>query len=166
MGVVVAPGAGAAETKVPESCSNFNGYFNISEPKPAIVLASAVAVPAPMITSWPMKKPSMLPIGITLSPAATGAVLGTDGPGVVAAGAGAAVVGAGVVAAVVAAAVVAAGAGAAGAALHHLPWHLADNTGQVVPMGAQYLHGLPFAITSRTYWKSISGTQWNQCINP
>ena len=100
-------GAGAAplaETRVPASCSNFNGNFKISEPKPAIVLTSAVGVPAPMITSWPTQKPAVLTIGITLSPAETGAVMGA---------AGAAVVAAGVVAAVVGAAVVSAGVGAA-----------------------------------------------------
>jgi len=104
----------------------------------AVVAASVVAA----VVSAAVVAASVVAAGATVVAAAV----------VAAAVVAAAVVAAGatvVAAAVVAAAVVA--AGAAGAALHHLPWHLADNTGQVVPVGAQYLHGLPFAMTSRTY---------------
>merc|ERR1719482_2448057 len=49
---------------------------------------------------------------------------------------------------------------------HHLPSHSGVSAGQVVPLGAQYLHGFPLLITSTKYAKSMSGTQENQCMRP
>merc|ERR1719324_307454 len=49
---------------------------------------------------------------------------------------------------------------------HQWPWHSGVRDGHSMPLNCQYLHGFPLLITSTTYWKSMFGTQWNQCINP